>query len=73
MTIYQIKQATQATAPYFFERKTLRFFGQTMRDFRTYKQKDGRIMIFAPMYNNGRKVGETVRFFNPDTKELDRS
>lgn len=71
MTIYQIKQATQATAPYFFERKTLRFFGQTMRDFRTYKQPDGRVMICAPMYNNGRKIGETVRFFNPINNKLE--
>ena len=29
MTIYEIKKQTKKTAPYFFNRETLKFFGQT--------------------------------------------
>ena len=75
MTIYDIKQATSETAPYFFTSKTLKFFGQTMRSFRIKKQIDGRIRISAPMTDRftGRYMGETVRYFNPNTNNLDRS
>jgi hypothetical protein len=73
MTIYEIKEKTQQTAPYFFSRDTLKFFGQTMSSFRVKKQSDGRIMIFAPMRDRqGKKVGETIRYFNPITNELER-
>jgi hypothetical protein len=72
MTIYEIKNRTQETSPYFFERKTLKFFNQTMKSFKVYKQLDARYMITAPMYDrSGRKVGETVRYFNPQTNKLD--
>lgn len=73
MTIQQIKQETQETAPYFFERSTMRFLGQTMRSFKVYKQEDGRYKITAPMKdrNTGRIMGETLRYFNPITKKLD--
>lgn len=73
MTIHEIKQRTQETAPYFFDPETMRFFGQTMRSFKVYKQPDGRYKITAPMINrrdNNRIMGETVRYFNPETNEL---
>ena len=72
MTIYKIKQRTQETAPYFFTRSSMKFFGQTMKDFKVYKQPDGRFKITAPMINKSRGVvmGETIRFFNPLTNEL---
>lgn len=74
MTIYEIKRFTQETAPFFFTSKTLKFFGQTMRSFSVKKQSDGRYMITAPCKDRftGRDMGETKRFFNPITKELDR-
>ena len=74
MTIYEIKRRTEETAPYFFTPKTLRFFGQTMRSFSVRKQVDGRIRISAPMIDRftRRKMGETVRYFNPETNQLDR-
>ena len=72
MTIYQIKQRTLQNSPYFFTRKTMQFFGQTMRSFSVKKQPDGRYLISAPMIDRhtGRRMGETKRFFNPDTNEL---
>lgn len=68
MTIYQIKRLTAQTSPYFFSRKTLSFFGQTMRSFSVRKQKDGRYKISAPM-----PYGETVRYFNPINNELENA
>lgn len=72
MTIYDIKNLTRDTAPYFFSRKTLKFFGQTLRSFSVHKQKDGRYRINAPMMADGKYMGETVRYFNPVNNELER-
>lgn len=73
MTIYEIKNRTLQSSPYFFTPKTLRFFGQTMKSFRIQKQKDGRYLIYAPICINGRNIGETIRYFNPITNELERN
>lgn len=72
MTIYEIKRRTADTSPYFFTSKTLKFFGQTMRSFSVRKQEDGRYLITAPMVDRftGRLVGQTKRYFNPLTNEL---
>lgn len=73
MTIYEIKRRTQETSPYFFSRDTLKFFGQTMRMFRVYKQPEGKYLITCPMYErSGKKVGETVRIFDPQNNTLTR-
>jgi hypothetical protein len=73
LTIYDIKTLTAQTSPYFFTTKTLKFFGQTMRSFKVYKQTDGRYLIMAPMVDRftGRNMGTTKRFFNPITNELE--
>lgn len=72
MTIYEIKNRTQETAPYFFSRDTLKFFGQTMKSFKVRKQEDGRYKITAPsVSSDGKLRGETVRFFNPANNELE--
>jgi len=72
MTIYEIKERTQGTAPYFFTRDTLKFFHQTMASFKVKKQADGRYFITAPMKDHtGRIVGHTERYFNPETNKLD--
>jgi len=47
-TITQIKTATEATAPHFFSRETLKFFGQSMESFKVLSDKEsGRIFIAA--------------------------
>ena len=72
MTIYQIKELTQETAPYYFDKKTLDFFGQTMRSFKVSKQEDGRYKISAPMKSYwGTPMGESVRYFNPANNTLE--
>jgi hypothetical protein len=70
MTIYEIKHRTTENYPYFFDRKTMRFFGQTLRDFSVQKLPDGRYRITAPIRLDGRIVGTTERIFDPETNEL---
>ena len=73
MTIYDIKYKTRETEPYYFTRKTMRFFGQTLRDFRVKKMVDGRYRISAPVRSRFSKqiVSESVRYFNPVTCQLE--
>ena len=74
MTIYDIKTRTQEKQPYFFTRETMRFFHQTMRDFKIKKQPDGKYLISAPMKdNNGKVMGITKRLFNPETNNLEHA
>lgn len=74
MTIYEIKELTQKTSPYFFSKDTLRFFGQTMKSFKVKKQKDGRYLISAIMKDRNKKiVGETIRYFNSINNELENN
>lgn len=74
MNIYDIKFKTQETSPHFFDHKTLKFFGQTMRSFSVKKQLDGRIKITAPIIDRftGRYISDTVRYFNPVNNELEK-
>ena len=75
MTIYEIKDRTQETSPKYFDRKTLKFFGQTLRDFSVRKQPDGRYLVTAPIRDRFTKkqIGESVRYFNPKTNRLEMS
>jgi hypothetical protein len=60
MTIYTIKQNVQ-NAPYFFDTKTLKCFGQTLKSFKVIKLDNGNFYIYAPR-NTG---GFTEKEFNP--------
>ena len=71
MTIYEIKARTLETAPYFFTRDTMKFFGQTMKSFTVKKQTDGRYFISAPRMFDGKINGYTTRFFNPANNLLE--
>jgi hypothetical protein len=64
MTIYQIKNRLE-NAPYFFDRKTLKFFNQTLKSFKVRKLENGNFYIFAPHKN-----GFTEREFNPITNKF---
>jgi len=70
MTIYEIKRRTEETAPEFFTRQTLKFFGQTLKDFRVYKVDSKNYLITAPMRMRGEIIGHTRRLFNTDTNKL---
>lgn len=73
MNISEIKRKTQETSPYFFDTKTLKFFGQTLKSFKIKKCIDGRYYISAPMVDktSGRDMGKTERYFNPVNNELE--
>ena len=46
-TIYDVKLDTAKHSPHFFDRDTLRFFDQTMKDFSVIKSPQGRLFILA--------------------------
>lgn len=72
MTIYEVKQKTKKTAPYFFSRETMKYFRQTMKDFKVYKQEDGRFKIIAPIRILPKVDDDfTIRYFNPINNELE--
>ncbi len=74
LTIYDIKRLTIETSPYFFSRKTMKFFNQTLKDYSVYKHTQDNIEVFlivAPMIDfEGKQVGYTERFFNPINNTL---
>ena len=73
LTIYDIKERTRETAPYFFAKDTLRFFGQKMSDFKVKRLDNTHYMISAPAFvgMSGQRCGETKRIFNTETNELE--
>jgi len=71
MTIYDIKRLSQEKSPYFFSKDSMRFFGQTLKDFRVYKQKSGKYLIIAESGDNWQGKHITKRLFNPLTNELE--
>ena len=72
MTIYEIKERTKETSPHFFDKKTLKFFGQRMSSFKVYKTNNERYEVIAPIIDNqGKRMGETKRIFNAKTNELE--
>lgn len=74
MTIYEIKRLTAETEPYYFDRKTMQFFGQTMKSFKVEKCEDGRYKISAPMKSYwDTPIGTSVRFFNPENNKLENA
>tara|TARA_R110000796_G_scaffold165190_1_gene281992 strand:+ start:154 stop:396 length:243 start_codon:yes stop_codon:yes gene_type:complete len=70
-TITQIKQSG-VLGEYFFNRDTLRFFGQTMASFKTdWHDKDsGIVRLYAPMFMGGDNVGTTERFLQVESNAI---
>lgn len=60
-SISSIKADTSRKAPYFFDSKTLKFFGQTMSSFKVYMTKDGKVYIVAPTYSKDYRTGKRTR------------
>jgi len=77
-TISEIKRATVKTAPYFFSRDTLRFFGQTMSSFKVKRSPKGNIYIYARSVQKDREGARlrvvidtyTLRRYDPETQQL---
>lgn len=72
MTIYEIKRRAVSTGN-FFDRDTMKFFHQTLKDFRVEKscKYPGTYYFHAHMRDmEGRIVGETERWFDPTTNKI---
>ena len=67
LTIYDIKRLSAEKAPYFFDRKTMKFFKQTLSDFSATRYGNDKFYISAPSWGGNR----TARIFNPFTGELE--
>lgn len=70
LTIYDIKRMTSETESFFFTRKTLKFFGQTMKSFKVYKIDEENYLITAPVYHRDMVVSQTRENFNIVTKKF---
>lgn len=75
MTIYEIKRRVEEAGNInFFSPKTMRFFGQTLRDFSVRKVLPGFYRICAPIRDREGKtiLGiRTERIFNAETNTLE--
>ena len=72
LTIYDIKELTKDTAPEFFTGETLKYFGQTMKDFKVTQIGDKYRIASVCRNNEGIQTGrETIRLFDPKTNELE--
>ncbi len=70
-TLAEIKRNTKKDAPYFFDAKTLKFFGQKMSDFKVHQTQSGKVYIYAKSYftdarTGGKQfMGYTIREYIP--------
>jgi hypothetical protein len=68
LTIEEIAEAVTETAPMYFDKETLAFWGQRLRSFKVKRFDNVRFLIEAP-----RKTGGVSRrLFNPFTNRLER-
>ena len=70
MTIYMIKQRL-GTSTHYFDRATLKFFGQTLKDFRVKQIAKNKYHFSAPSYWNGKLMGISQQVYNASTNTLE--
>jgi hypothetical protein len=77
LTIYDIKERTMATSPYFFSEETLKFWGQKMESFHVEKLTETTYRISATRWmphptNRWIEMpnGQTVRIFDTVSNTL---
>lgn len=66
LTIYDIKRLSKETSPFYFNSRTLKYFGQTLKMFSVSKINDTTYFIQAPRKGGG----FSERYFNTLTNEL---
>jgi len=67
-TIAEIKRNTKKKAPYFFDAKTMKFFGQRMSDYKVHKCANGEVYIYAKVYSTDYRTGKK-EFMGYTTRE----
>lgn len=66
-TMSEIRQHNMEAGFHTFDRKTLKFFGETMRDYRVGKAlEDGTVEV----YRSGGRAGSATFIYNPKTGEV---
>jgi len=65
-TISEIKQDTVRNSPYFFDRDSMKFFGQRMSDFHVEQSPKGKIFIWAKSKSDAHY---TFRQYMPGKKQ----
>jgi hypothetical protein len=70
MTIYEIKRRTAETEPYFFSRSAMRFFHQTLKDFKVYKIDERYYLIEAPFGPREHRLGKSYHIYNSITNTI---
>lgn len=68
-TIHDIKRLSDEAERKFFDPKTLKFFGQRVKDFKV-KHIGNRVFIWAPRKPGGKFSGYTVAEFDKNTAAL---
>ena len=68
MTIYDIKYEMQERGSHFFDRKTLKFFGDTMKNFGVFKNDNGEICVYRKKAVKHGLWGSWI--YNPKKKTL---
>ena len=73
VTIYDIKYDLQNhdSNDHYFDRKTMKFFNQTLKDFSVKKMRDNLYYISAAMKDwNGKTMGISSRFYSFTTHRM---
>ena len=68
-TIYEIKRFV-VDEPYFFERKAMKIFGQTLRDFHVNRTQEAHIFYIWAKYGADCQKGKTERYYNANTRKF---
>lgn len=69
LTLSQIKAINQQTGHHFFDRKTLRFFGETMRNYKAGAIREDGLQL---LYRVGGKAGSKTFLFNSKDGSIKR-
>lgn len=75
-TVAEIAMHNAATGGHYFDKDTLRFFGQKRGDFRSRRLPDGRVIVFAYTHRrwNGLDFGgkpASLAVYDPTTGDVD--
>lgn len=69
MTIYMIKKRL-GNSTHYFDRDTMHFFNQTLKDFRVKQISDDKYLFYAPSYWDGKLMRISQQIYNADTNML---
>lgn len=57
-TMAEIKKKIEKNSPFYFDRKTMKHFGQTMKSFKVHQTPKGRVFIYAKTQSLDHRTGK---------------